>query len=107
MREYIIEFAIAIIGSGAIGSLVMYIYSNFKKQILIEQHTTAICDLETRFKDVDEQIDYLKDNLNSVKTNTNERLVKIETQITGLQTQLVDIAKDIKTMLMAGKFTDA
>jgi len=106
MNQNTIGYLIAIFTSGAISSLIVYIFSILKKESVIKQHGKDICFLKDNVNQTNEVITGLKDNLSDVRYNTNERLVIIETKIVGLDVKLTDMAKDLKLVLMQGQYKD-
>lgn len=97
MNNAIFEILLALIGGGAIGFLVKTIINSQKREDMLQVHEREIMKL----KDDQEE---MKMDIKKIETNTSVRLTKIETQITAIQTQQNDIAKDVKLILKSGVY---
>ncbi len=92
MNEFLLEVALALIGSGILGGLIVHLKNKGKQAQVINTH-------EENIKLLRNQQDILKDRINRVENNTDVRLTKIETQVTAIQFQILEVSKDVKQIL--------
>lgn len=92
MDEFLLEAALALIGSGILWVLIVHLKNRGKQAQVITAH-------EENIKLLRNQQDILKDRINRVENNTDARLTKIETQVTAIQSQILDVSKDVKEIL--------
>ncbi len=103
MDNILLEIMLALLGGGVIGGIGTYLINRGRQQESIEQQYT---DIDCLKKKHDVDIQYLKvkhemleDKVQKVEKNNEIRLIKLETQITAMQIQQADIAKDVKLIL--------
>lgn len=100
------ELILALIGSGGIGALITYFINKGKALSRDTQQSIDIKSMESDIKEIRADYANLKEKVLKVEAGTNQRLIKIETQVTAVQAQLIDVSKDVKLIIRNGKFND-
>ena len=93
--DIFINILMTLISAGFISTLITYFINKGKQQKIIEKHEIDINKLKRNH-------DKMKENINRIEKGTSIRLAKIETQISAIQIQQVEIAKDVKLILKQG-----
>lgn len=86
------EYIIAIVGSGAVGAVIMYLFNKGRQAQVIADHCDDIENLK-------QEHELLKGRVVTLEQNTSVRLATIETELKNVSAKLIELSMDVKQIL--------